>query len=204
MPGFLNLYRLWHRCTGKAFSLLSRGGFRRFGSRSVLLLPIRVRGEQFIEIGRDVCVGPGSWLEAMGSSATAKDGIISIGDGTRIAGSCTITAAQSVVIEPRVLMAQHVYISDHTHAHSSREKPIKDQGIARISPVRISEGAWLGQGVVICPGVTIGRNAIVGANSVVRRDVPDFCVAVGAPAKIIRKIDEPLAGKSRELLMAER
>ena len=86
-------------------------------------------------------------------------------------------------------MARNVYISDHTHAHASREMAIIDQGVAEVSPVRVCEGAWLGQNVVICPGVTVGRNAVVGANSVVRHDVPDFAVAVGAPARIIRTID---------------
>ena len=65
-----------------------------------------------------------------------------------------------------------------------------DQGIASVAPVVIREGAWLGQGVVVCPGVTIGRNAVIGANSVVRHDVPDRCVAAGVPARVIRKIGE--------------
>lgn len=86
-------------------------------------------------------------------------------------------------------MARYVYISDHSHAHASVKEAIKDQGIAKVSPVRICEGAWLGQSVVVCPGVTIGRNAVVGANSVVKHDVPDFCVAAGAPAKVIRRVD---------------
>ncbi|HJT81392.1 MAG TPA: acyltransferase [Chthoniobacterales bacterium] len=103
------------------------------------------------------------------------------------------------MIEPRVLMAGNVYISDHTHEHRSRTIAIKDQGVTSVSPVRIREGAWLGQNVVICPGVTVGRNAVVGANSVVRNDVPDFCIFAGAPAKFIRKIDEH-SPRSRELL----
>lgn len=94
-----------------------------------------------------------------------------------------------MVIEPNVLIARYVYISDHTHAYQSGDRAIKDQGITKVSPVRICEGAWLGQGAVICPGVTIGRNAVVGANSVVRHDVPDFCVAAGVPAKVIRRVD---------------
>lgn len=129
-------------------------------------------------------------MEAVGDPPPGTEPLIKIGNQCSIAGACTITAAQSVTIESKVLMARNVYISDHTHAHDSRKVPILDQGIAGIKPVRICEGAWLGQGVVVCPGVTIGRNSVIGANSVVRHDVPDFCVAVGVPARVIRQIDE--------------
>jgi acetyltransferase-like isoleucine patch superfamily enzyme len=56
-------------------------------------------------------------------------------------------------------------------------------------PVLIKRGAWLGQNVVVCPGVTIGRGAVVGANSVVNQDLPDHCVAAGAPARVLKLID---------------
>jgi len=70
--------------------------------------------------------------------------VIEIGDETAIAGFCTITAVQSVTVEPKVLMARYVYISDHSHAHRSVGHAVKDQGIAKVSAVRICEGAWLG------------------------------------------------------------
>jgi acetyltransferase-like isoleucine patch superfamily enzyme len=65
------------------------------------------------------------------------------------------------------------------------------QGVDKVQPVLIREGAWLGQNVVVCPGVTIGKGAVVGANSVVTTSIPDYCVAVGAPAKVIRAIEQP-------------
>lgn len=152
--------------------------------------PIRLAGERLIEIGNDVFIGPNSWLQVINYPRSRSGPAITLGDCTSIVGSCTITAVQSVVIEASVLMAGNVYISDHTHEHKSRNIPIKDQGIMGVAPVRVCRGAWLGQNVVICPGVTIGRNAVVGANSVVRADVPDFCVAAGAPARVIRRIDQ--------------
>jgi acetyltransferase-like isoleucine patch superfamily enzyme len=171
------------------FSLLSRGAFYEFGRGSVILLPIRLGGESKISIGRDVYVGAGSWLQTL-KHAKAKDGpVISLGDGTAIAGYCTITGVSSVVIEPNVLIARYCYIADHVHASADRTKPILAQGIHQVGAVRIGEGAWLGQSVVICAGVTIGKGAVVGANSIVRQDVPDFCIAAGAPAKILREVD---------------
>jgi acetyltransferase-like isoleucine patch superfamily enzyme len=167
--------------------MLLRGAFCKFGNASVVQPPLRLKGERFIEIGARVVIGPNSWLEVLDHDS-ARGPIISIGDGTSTAGFLTITAADRVVVERDVLIARYVYISDHSHESRSAQMPIKAQGVTNISPVRICEGAWLGQGVVVCPGVTIGRNSVVGANSVVRHDVPDFCVAAGAPAKVVRRI----------------
>jgi acetyltransferase-like isoleucine patch superfamily enzyme len=186
---FVRLYYYWGRVRDRIFTLLCRFSFAGFGPESLLCLPIRVEGERWIEIGRKVHIGPNCWFNVL---RAADDGSprVSIGDETAIVGSCTITAVERVTIERRVLMAGNVYISDHTHNYDSRTVAIKDQGVTQGLPIRICEGAWLGQNVVICPGVTIGRNAVVGANSVVKIDVPDFSVAVGAPAKVIRQIDE--------------
>ena len=72
-----------------------------------------------------------------------------------------------------------------------------DQGVTDVRPVEICDGAWLGQNVVICPGVRVGRGAVVGANSAVRDDVPDYAVAVGAPARVVREFGR-VAQLSRE------
>jgi acetyltransferase-like isoleucine patch superfamily enzyme len=68
-----------------------------------------------------------------------------------------------------------------------------------VMPVLIRQGAWLGQNVVVCPGVTIGRGAVIGANSVVNRDIPDFCVAAGAPARVLKSIESGSDQSSLEL-----
>ena len=105
-----------------------------------------------------------------------------------MSGYCVLSAVRSVVLEDNVLMARNVYISDHIHRYTDLDMPIQKQGVDKISPVHICAGAWLGQNVVVCPGVRIGRNAIIGANSVVNKDIPDYCVAVGAPACVVKKI----------------
>jgi len=195
---FLDVYRLWIRLRGKVFTQLGRSGFHEFGARSVLLPPVRLGGERNVAIGKQVFVGPNSWIEVMQHGSTGQTPVITIGNGTAIVGFCTITAVQQVVIEEKVLIARYAYISDHTHAYSARDKAILDQGIAKLSPVRICAGAWLGQNVVVCPGVTIGRNAVIGANSVVRHDVPDFCVAAGSPAQVIRRVEKSMERRSAE------
>ena len=82
-----------------------------------------------------------------------------------------------------------LYISDHIHRYTHTNKPILSQGLDKIRPVLVKKGAWLGQNVVVCPGVTIGSGAVIGANSVVTRDIPDYSVAVGAPAQVVKTME---------------
>jgi len=179
----LRAYRLAQRSWGKGFSLLVGGAFESFGPRSVLQPPVRISGETSIRIGTDVWVGGNSWLQSL-----AADGgvTLEIGDGTSIVGNCVLSAARSVRIGKKVLFARGVYVSDHIHRYDDTSRAVLDQGITRIEPVEICDGAWLGENVVVCPGVRIGRGAVVGANAVVTEDVPDHALAVGAPARVVR------------------
>jgi lipopolysaccharide O-acetyltransferase len=183
-------YRFSRRVRAKAFSVLIGLGFASFGSRTVLQPPVRLEGERHIRVGDDVFVGAGSWLQVLGEHAPG-DIVVSIGSGTSIAGSCVISAASSVRIGADVLMARNVYIADHSHAYLDVARPVIDQGITNIRPVTIEDGAWLGQNVVICPGVRVGRGAVVGANAVVRHDIPDHAVAAGVPATVVRVFASP-------------
>jgi lipopolysaccharide O-acetyltransferase len=181
---FLRLAGLTARARGKAFSLLAGPGFAGFGRRSVLQPPIRLGGARRIAVGSGVYVGAGSWLQVLDGEG---DGVaLEIGDGTSIVGACVISAARSVRLGRHVLLARNVYIADHQHAFEDIRRPVLAQGITRVGPVEIGDGAWLGENVVVGPGVRIGRGAVVGANAVVLSSVPDHCVAVGAPARVVR------------------
>lgn len=182
--GFLSIYRLSARARAKSFSVLASGSFGAFGSCSVIQPPVRLLGEEHIAIGNHVFVGAGSWLQVLGQPD--RGGSLVIGDGTSLAGDCTLSAARSVRLGERVLLARRVYISDHMHAYDDTARAVLDQGIERLMPVEIGDGAWLGENVVVCPGVRIGRGAVIGANAVVLDDVPDHSVAVGAPARVVR------------------
>jgi acetyltransferase-like isoleucine patch superfamily enzyme len=187
----VDLYRLGVRARSKVFSVITADAFASFGSGSVLQLPIRLAGEARIAIGADVFVGAGSWLQTLGEGGMAVK--LQIGDGTSIAGNCVLSAARSVRLGKRVLLARNVYISDHIHAYRDQGKAVMDQGLERVEAVHIEDGAWLGQNVVVCPGVRIGKGAVVGANAVVLDDIPDFSLAVGAPASVVRRFADELA-----------
>ena len=186
-------HRSWARLRDKLFALAAGGAFAAFGPRSVVQLPVRLNGVGRIAIGSDVFVGAGSWLQVIGDRG---DVALTIGDGTSIAGSCVLSATQSVRLGRKVLLARNVYISDHMHAFDDAARAVLDQGITRVGPVVIDDGAWLGQNVVVGPGVRIGRGAVVGANSVVLADVPDHEVAVGAPARLLGRRAEAVTAAS--------
>lgn len=184
----LKFYRFCVRLRNRLFSDLVSGAFHGFGAGSTIQLPATIWGESRILIGSKVHVGPGSWLLSLDEESVDRSPVIRIGDGCSFAAGVTITAVRSVSIGNHVLTGRNVHISDHAHKFDSLERPVIQQGITDAKPVHIGEGSWLGQGVVICPGVTIGKNCVIGANSVVKTDIPDGCVAAGAPAKIIRHI----------------
>jgi acetyltransferase-like isoleucine patch superfamily enzyme len=186
-------YRSWSRVRNRCFSVLVSGAFAKFGKQAVLALPIRLTGEQRIEIDDHVFVGPGSWLQTIDDHDNHSTAIW-LGRGMSSSGSCVISAVRCVRLEEYVLLARNVYISDHIHKYSDPSVPIFDQGVDKIRPVLIKRGAWIGQNVVVCPGVTIGRGAVIGANSVVNQDVPDFSVAVGSPARVVKHFHRSAQG----------
>ena len=124
----------------------------------------------------------------MGLKINEEDPILKIGQNCSIGMFSHIVSVKNVQINNDVLIANNVYISDNIHSYERIDIPIISQEIQFKGEVFIKEGAWIGENVCII-GASVGRNSIVGANSVVTRDVPDFCVAVGSPAKVIKKFD---------------
>lgn len=173
------------RARDALFTFFVRRGFHSFGGGSRILLPFRVGGAERISIGRNVLIGSSSWL--MVPSRENPGPCIEIHDRVRM-NQTSVSAVQSVIIEEAVGIARGCYISDHSHGFDDPDTPIRDQPINRIAPVRIGKGAWLGQNVVVLPGVTIGAGAVIGANSVVRTDIPPRTVAIGSPARVVREL----------------
>ena len=144
-----------------------------------------------LHIGSDTMIGPGSELLVYRSHFSRPlDGKLIIGDHVRITARCRITCAGAVRIGSDALFGPDVFITDHNHGmdpelpggYSPQELSIRD--------VSIGEGVWLGQRVCVMPGVTVGAHSIIGANSVVTRDVPPYSIAVGAPARVVKQWDK--------------
>ena len=152
-----------------------------------------------MHIGRDVKLGPNSELKCQtgfpGGWMRHPEGehvqqsftpTLKIGDRVTASGGLQVLAFDSVAIEDDVMFASNVFVADGTHAFGHVETPYKFQGVGQPRPVRIGLGSWIGQNVVILPGVSIGAMAIVGSNSVVTRDVPERTIVVGSPARVLR------------------
>ncbi|MEI6646565.1 MAG: acyltransferase [bacterium] len=136
-----------------------------------------------------VSIGRGVWLYAIIEDTAGNNYSpeLILGKGTQIGDYCHITCATRLEIGENVLLAQSVFIADSNHNYCDISMPILQQGLSA-KPITIGAGSWLGNHAVVV-GCSIGRNCVVGANSVVTRDVPDYCVVVGAPAKIIKRYE---------------
>ncbi len=178
-------YRDLERLRTLAFTTLLRRSFGSCAPSARIQHPLRLNGERGISIGADVFIASNCWLATY--EHEGRPGSLEIGDGTRITGYCVLAAAASVKVGRSVLFARNVYVADHRHAFEDTRRPIVDQGFAGVAPVEICDGAWLGQNVVVAPGVRIGVGAVVGANSFVREDIEDYAVAVGSPARVVRR-----------------
>ena len=166
--------------------------FRRFGDGSAICFPVAaLYGEEYIELGEGCIIGPYCSLSAgvMPGHVLDHSPVVTIGDRVLIGKGSGIVGHHSVEIGDDVFTGHHVYITDANHGYEDISLPIGQQ-FAPTRPVRIGSGSWLGHGTVVLPGAHIGRNVAVGAGSVVTGSLPDFSVAVGNPARVIRRYVE--------------
>lgn len=186
--GILGSYRL---ARDLFFSRIAYPGVR------LIRMPWYIRGARYIRFGDQFTSGVGLRVDAFGEG---RDQIV-FGSSVQVGDYVHIAALQSVIIEDNVLMASKVYISDHDHGtyrglgpqvtlptHIQLEKPLQ------VNPVLIKKNVWLGEGVCILKGVTIGENSIIGALSVVTKSIPPNCIAIGSPARVIKRFDFSLQG----------
>lgn len=179
--------RVFNWAYASIFKLLFGRFFGAFGRGTKVLRPVGLEGVRNIHLGCDVVVGNQSLL-AVKPLEPSISASLHISSGSRIGRFNHIYATRKIVLEERVLTANGVYISDNRHSYKNPDIPVFEQPITQLNDVTIGKGTWLGQNVCVM-GASIGRNCVIGANSVVLSDIPDNSVAVGTPAKIIRRFD---------------
>jgi hypothetical protein len=178
--GLCWLARRWRYVFWGFMNRLAFGRFRRIGRGVKFNGWVRVEKPcADIQLGDSTMVGVGCYFLATPS------GGIHIGEDVGINDYCYITSNYSIKIGAKVHIAEHVSIRDYDHEFSNPDVPIASQGF-RGGPVEIGAGSWIGRGVMITSKVRIGQGCIIGANSVVTKDIPAFSVAVGAPARVIK------------------
>ena len=153
--------------------------------------PTTIFNEQYISIGEDTLIGPGVALSAgmVPGQECITNPVVSIGDRCLIGKGSGIVGHFSITIGNDVWTGHHVYITDQNHGYEDVSVPISRQSQPERAVI-IGDGSWLGHGSIILPGVTIGEHVVIGANSVVTKNIPSFSVAVGSPARVIRKFVE--------------
>ena len=163
--------------------------FGKFGTGSIILFPTTtIFNEKYIHIGKDTMIGEHVALSAgmMPGQECLTNPVVKIGDRCLIGRGSGIVGHLSIDIGNDVWTGHHVYITDQSHGYLDVSIPISHQSQPERA-VSIGDGSWLGHGVVVLPGAKIGMHVAVGANSVVTGDLPDYSVAVGSPARVIKQ-----------------
>ena len=136
-----------------------------------------------LTIGKGTLLEPGCWI-------TIADGArVTIGEGCFLNMGVMVAAQNEVTIGDHTMFANGCFISDASHRYDDPDKPVTWQGFTSKGPTRIGSNCWFGVNCVVNTGVTIGDRAVIGANSVVTKDVPPRTIAAGVPAKVIREIE---------------
>lgn len=150
-------------------------------------------GAKYISIGNDFYAGENLRLQAWDKYENQSfTPILIIGSEVSMMENCQISCCNKILIGDGCLFGANVFMTDNFHGDNSIAQcsiaPIKRQLKVK-KPIKIGKNVWIGRNVCIMPGVNIGDGAVVGANSVVTHDIPSLCVAVGIPAKMIKRID---------------
>lgn len=148
-----------------------------------------IRGVGKMKFGAGVVVQKDCWINIAFDNPNSAV-MIEIGEGSNIGRRCTISAANRIVLGKNVLLGPNVFISDHGHEYRHVAVPVLNQDITtHRDEIHIGDETWIGTNAVLVGNVKIGKHCVVGANAVVTRDLPDYCVAVGNPARIAKLYD---------------
>ena len=162
-----------------------------FPSARLIRFPSVIRGRASIEMGNGFTSGYYCRVDAFDYLKTGRK-VLHFGKDVQINDSVHIAAGLSIRIEDNVLIASRVFITDHNHGSFPEELNFRSppgQRPLSYSAVSIGKNVWIGEGVIILPGVSIGQNAIVGAGAVVTASIPAHSIAVGNPARVIKRYD---------------
>lgn len=156
-------------------------------------LGVKVDGGRRVHLSDHSCLMPSSMVVAHAG------GHVYLGSHSEIGMYSRVASVGEVHIGDDVITGPHVFIADYNHEYADPELPIRLQGnrIVKTSDfprggVSIGDGSWIGTNAVIAGSVKVGKHCVIGANSVVTKDIPDYSVAVGSPARVVKCYDGEL------------
>jgi len=179
----------WRSINARLLRLLERRRFGEFGDAVYVFEGVEFLNRRLIRLASEVVVQRHCYLGASADETPGDLIRLTIGQGTNLGPRNHVFAARSVEIGKKVLTAPNVFVSDCTHIYADVSVPIIDQGVRLLSETSVGDNSWIGANSVIL-GCSVGKHCVVGANSVVLADVPDYCVVVGSPARIVRHFDQ--------------
>jgi len=191
-------WALWLLMRRAASKLKSAYLGRLFGAHGLYLGPgCKVVGSRFIHFGANIYAQGHLWLEAVSAYKDQRfQPTLEIGDHVSISERVHISCIERIQIGRRVLIGSNVYIGDHHHGayngveQTDPEIPPAARPLGGGGPVIIGDDVWIGDNAVIVGPVSIGSGSIIGANSMVRRDVPARTIAAGAPSRAIKTFNQ--------------
>jgi acetyltransferase-like isoleucine patch superfamily enzyme len=159
--------------------------------RNIVIKPgTELTGAHRMAFGDDVFIGRDSQI-MLGAERAAPGPQIVFGRGTSINRRALIVAVNEIVFGEYVLTAPGIYVADSSHEYRNVGVPVTMQGLEPSSGrVHVGDHAWIGIHVAIVGNLSIGRGAVIGANAVVTRSIPDYCIAAGQPARVVRAYDD--------------
>lgn len=160
-----------------------------FPKARLIRLPFYIRGKTSLDCGKGFTTGRACRFDLVGK----QNRTLIIGKDVRIGDYVHIVAHKSIIIGDGCLLASKVFISDTNHGELRESdfdsNPLIPPAFRPLisQPVILCKNVWVGENVVILPGVTVGEGSILGANAVVNHDIPSFSIAVGSPARVIKR-----------------
>lgn len=187
----LAVWKALARVKGRLDGLRTRFWYRHIfgamGPGCVLRPPVMLVNPQRMFFGRGISVRHGARLEAVTEHLGKRYyPELIIGDDCNLEQNVHMACAERIVIGRKVAITENVGIFDILHPFADLGRPVVDQPL-KTAPVSIGDETMVGMGAVIQPGVRIGMHCVVGANSVVTKNVPDYCVVGGVPARILKR-----------------
>jgi len=178
-----------HWCD-QIYSIWISNDFKKVGEGFYMQSPLYLYGGKNIEIGNNFFGGKRLRMDTFeGYLGNIFNPKIIIGNNVSFQTDCHIGAINEIIIGNNVLVASKVYISDHSHGKVNYEDldfGPSERKLYSKGAVIIEDNVWLGEAVVILPGVRIGKNSVIGANAVVTKSIPENSVAVGNPARVVK------------------
>jgi acetyltransferase-like isoleucine patch superfamily enzyme len=168
------------------WELMRRRAFARWPIHGNVLEALR---EGRLEVGPHTLFEPHVWITAPSPARVV------IGEGCFLNIGVMVASVELVEIGDHCMFANGCFVTDGNHRFDDAAKPVTWQGFTSKGPTKIGDNVWCGANVVITSGVTVGHRSVIGANSVVTRDLPPFSIAAGSPARVLRTVeyggDEP-------------